>query len=277
MKVMLQEQQNKFDPNFDLYELENEAKVILEQIYNLYLVGDLESLQKVCREAAIGYFKVFLKKLEAEVFQFDILIQKSEPNHKQLWNVDEIRFTRASIPDSVKLPALIFTILVDIILFIYKNRLIDLKQQMEMMRESYSWITNLLQLHIQILNLGIQQNIIILIKKSQQYEWFRLLFYVIKFQMKFNQVYRLQFITGKKEQKLISNNCKMKKKNQKALLNKFIQIQIILLFNNKLNIQLFEQEDETLGFPKIIEIMECNNWIYETKIIGKERKTKCYI
>lgn len=32
------------DPDFDLYELEKEAKVIFEQIYNLYLRGDLESL-----------------------------------------------------------------------------------------------------------------------------------------------------------------------------------------------------------------------------------------
>ncbi|CAD8123696.1 unnamed protein product [Paramecium sonneborni] len=94
-------QMRMIDPNFDIYELEKEAKVIFEQIYNLYLVGDLESLQKVCGEAALGYFKVLLKKQEAE---------KSEPKHKQLWNVDEIRFTRASIPDSVKLPVFIFTI-----------------------------------------------------------------------------------------------------------------------------------------------------------------------
>ncbi|CAD8122867.1 unnamed protein product [Paramecium sonneborni] len=94
-------QMRLIDPDFDLYELEKEAKVIFEQIYNLYLVGDLESLQKVCGEAALGYFKVLLKKQEAE---------KSEPKHKQLWNVDEIRFTRASIPDSVKLPVFVFTI-----------------------------------------------------------------------------------------------------------------------------------------------------------------------
>ncbi|CAD8072647.1 unnamed protein product [Paramecium primaurelia] len=94
-------QMRMIDPDFDLYELEKEAKVIFEQIYNLYLLGDLESLQKVCGEAALGYFKVLLKKQEAE---------KSEPKHKQLWNVDEIRFTRASIPDSVKLPVFVFTI-----------------------------------------------------------------------------------------------------------------------------------------------------------------------
>ena len=61
------------DPNFDLFTLEYQSKVIFESIYLLYLQGELETLQKVCGERAIGYLKVLLKKREAE---------KSEPKYK---------------------------------------------------------------------------------------------------------------------------------------------------------------------------------------------------
>lgn len=55
-------QMRLIDPEFDLFELEKEAKVIFENIYNLYLRGELSTLEKVCGEMALGYFKVLLKK-----------------------------------------------------------------------------------------------------------------------------------------------------------------------------------------------------------------------
>lgn len=60
----------EIDPEFDLFELEKEAKVIFETTFNLYLQGDLKSLQKVCGEMALGYFKVMLKKFEVEVYTY---------------------------------------------------------------------------------------------------------------------------------------------------------------------------------------------------------------
>lgn len=55
------------DPGFDLFTLEQDAKVIFENTYLTYLRGELSNLEKVCGEVALAYFKVLLKKREAEV------------------------------------------------------------------------------------------------------------------------------------------------------------------------------------------------------------------
>ena len=57
------------DPEFDLFQLELDAKIIFENIYSQYLRGELSELEKVCGEMALGYFKVLLKKREVEVFK----------------------------------------------------------------------------------------------------------------------------------------------------------------------------------------------------------------
>lgn len=40
----------KYDPDFDLWELEKETRVIFENAYNTFLEGDVESLEKYCGE-----------------------------------------------------------------------------------------------------------------------------------------------------------------------------------------------------------------------------------
>jgi len=56
----------KYDPSFDLWQLENEAKEIFLLAYNKYLEGDLDVLEKMCADSALGYFKVLIKKREVE-------------------------------------------------------------------------------------------------------------------------------------------------------------------------------------------------------------------
>ena len=68
------------DPDFDLFELEKEAKVIFQNIYHLFLQGDLKQLEKCCGEMALGYFKVLLKKREAEVTKLSIMARKASPS-----------------------------------------------------------------------------------------------------------------------------------------------------------------------------------------------------
>lgn len=89
----------KIVPDFDLHELEEEAKEIFSLTFVYYLCGDLSMLEKCCGESALGYFKVLLKKLETE---------KSEPKYKQLWTVENARFSTASMAGS--LPIFIFDI-----------------------------------------------------------------------------------------------------------------------------------------------------------------------
>jgi import inner membrane translocase subunit TIM44 len=90
----------KIDPTFDLYELEDDAKGIFEAAYTTYLNGKLDLLEKMCGEMALGYFKVLLRKMEAE---------KCEPKYKYLWQIDPASFSTALIPEK-KLPVFIFII-----------------------------------------------------------------------------------------------------------------------------------------------------------------------
>lgn len=88
------------DPTFDLYELEDDAKGIFEAAYTAYLQADLELLEKMCGEMALGYFKVLLRKMEAE---------KCEPKYKYLWQIDAATFSTALIPEK-RLPVFVFLI-----------------------------------------------------------------------------------------------------------------------------------------------------------------------
>lgn len=51
----------QYDPNFDLWKLEGEVMTIFQNVYKLFLEEDLEKLEKVCGEVALGRFKVLLK------------------------------------------------------------------------------------------------------------------------------------------------------------------------------------------------------------------------
>ena len=57
----------EIDPTFNLWELEEDAKGIFLNAYNGYLQGDLEYLEELCADSALSYFRILLKKQEAEV------------------------------------------------------------------------------------------------------------------------------------------------------------------------------------------------------------------
>ena len=57
-----------FDPNFDIYEFEREAKVIFEETYKSFLLGELSVLEKICGETALAYFRVNLRRNKEMVF-----------------------------------------------------------------------------------------------------------------------------------------------------------------------------------------------------------------
>ena len=64
----------KFDPDFELWYMEEEAKVIFEDCFNQYLNGEMRKIEKVCGEAALGYFKVKLKLRDTNVYYIYIYI-----------------------------------------------------------------------------------------------------------------------------------------------------------------------------------------------------------
>ena len=63
-----------FDPNFDIYEFEREAKVIFEETYKSYLLGELNVLEKICGETALAYFRVNLRR-NKELVIFNLIIE----------------------------------------------------------------------------------------------------------------------------------------------------------------------------------------------------------
>lgn len=48
------------DPSFDIFKLEQEAKVIFERTYEAFLKRDLNTLHAVCSEGALSYFKILI-------------------------------------------------------------------------------------------------------------------------------------------------------------------------------------------------------------------------
>lgn len=58
----------KLRPDFDLWELEDDARGIFEHVYMQYLTGNVEELEKITTETALAYFRSLIKKREAEVF-----------------------------------------------------------------------------------------------------------------------------------------------------------------------------------------------------------------
>ena len=47
----------KRDPNFDLFDFEQEIKFVFEQVYSAYLNHDLDYIEKICFGEALGYFR----------------------------------------------------------------------------------------------------------------------------------------------------------------------------------------------------------------------------
>eukprot|EP00331_Platyophrya_macrostoma_P015913 CAMPEP_0176475096 /NCGR_PEP_ID=MMETSP0127-20121128/43409_1 /TAXON_ID=938130 /ORGANISM="Platyophrya macrostoma, Strain WH" /LENGTH=404 /DNA_ID=CAMNT_0017870639 /DNA_START=37 /DNA_END=1247 /DNA_ORIENTATION=+ len=84
----------KMDPTFDIYELERDARGIFNDIYSA------KRIEKQCGDMALGYFKVLLKKREAD---------KVEPMFKELWETESAELVGGQIPEN-KFPMFTFTI-----------------------------------------------------------------------------------------------------------------------------------------------------------------------
>jgi import inner membrane translocase subunit TIM44 len=52
----------EIDPEFNLWELEDDAKGIFIDAYHHYLEGNYSYLEHLCADSALGYFRVLLKK-----------------------------------------------------------------------------------------------------------------------------------------------------------------------------------------------------------------------
>ena len=57
----------EIQPGFSVHDMEDDAKGIFEMAYTSYLNDDLKTLEKFCGEQALAFFKVQIKKREADV------------------------------------------------------------------------------------------------------------------------------------------------------------------------------------------------------------------
>lgn len=44
------------DPTFDLNEFEAEARIIFDDVYRLWKINDIETLEDLCSEEGLGFF-----------------------------------------------------------------------------------------------------------------------------------------------------------------------------------------------------------------------------
>jgi len=62
-----------YDPKFDIFELQDEIQEIIKEVFNQFLKGNKDYLQKVCGESVVALFNIDLKRRETEV-QFNSLL-----------------------------------------------------------------------------------------------------------------------------------------------------------------------------------------------------------
>jgi len=60
-------QMRDIQPGFNVHDFEDDAKGIFEMAYVAYLNDNLKLLEKFCGEQALAFFKVQIKKREADV------------------------------------------------------------------------------------------------------------------------------------------------------------------------------------------------------------------
>lgn len=90
----------EIDPSFNLWVLEEDAMGIFLNAYNHFLKGDLTTLESLCSDTALGYFRVLLKKQEAE---------KSEPKYKELWQIERAYLSQGQVLEN-GMPVFTFTV-----------------------------------------------------------------------------------------------------------------------------------------------------------------------
>ena len=69
----------KVDPDFDMFELEDDAKEIFKRLYEAYLNRDGEYVSKVCDNEARGFFLASIRGWEE---------MEVKPKYEIIWSID---------------------------------------------------------------------------------------------------------------------------------------------------------------------------------------------
>lgn len=70
-------------PEFDIFELEDDVKTIFITVYEEFLNGNQEYIEKVCASGALGYFQASIRTREE---------MQVQPLYKKIWFLDHIHF-----------------------------------------------------------------------------------------------------------------------------------------------------------------------------------------
>ncbi len=71
----------EIDPEFDIMTLEDDAKEIFTHLFEAYLRGDIEYIEKVAAGEALGYFQATLKSHE---------LMEVKPLFQRIWCLDSV-------------------------------------------------------------------------------------------------------------------------------------------------------------------------------------------
>lgn len=81
----------KVYPEFDLFELEDDTKEIFQRLYEAYLRRELEYVEKVAEDQALGYFKASIIRWEE---------MQVKPKVDRIWFLDSVELHSAEIIQS---------------------------------------------------------------------------------------------------------------------------------------------------------------------------------
>src|SRR3990167_792449 len=85
------ERMRKVYPEFDLFELEDDTREIFQRLYEAFLRRDLEYVEKVAEDQALGYFKASIIRWEE---------MQVRPKVDKIWFLDAVELQDASIVQS---------------------------------------------------------------------------------------------------------------------------------------------------------------------------------
>ena len=103
----------KWDPEFDLLDFEKEAQYIFEEVYAKYLEHDIEYLEGVCTNEALGYFKSMINVQVAD---------QSVPKFKNIVFMKNFSLNTATIHQDSGLPLFQFMLeFAEINCFVHKD------------------------------------------------------------------------------------------------------------------------------------------------------------
>jgi len=88
-----------YEPNFDIFVFQYEVREIFTRVFNAFLKGDLDYVQKCCGEQALNFFKEKLKLLKDK---------KCVHLNKELLFVSDMNFLEARFVDKKNSPIFIY-------------------------------------------------------------------------------------------------------------------------------------------------------------------------